>query len=85
MKHNVKVHEFIGLILLFLAATSIGIGLYLTLLGAVGRPLLNASSNFFLQGKEFILFPLFYGVGAVLWAIGRIELKEALPGKNREQ
>lgn len=84
MKHNVKKHEFIGLALIFLAATSIGIGLYFTLMGAIGRPLLHQSSDYFLGKKEMLLFPIFYGVGALLWAIGKIELKEALPGKNRE-
>jgi len=76
-------HEFIGLILIFLAATSIGIGLYLVLLGAVGRPLLHQNPDYFLKGKDFMLFPIFFGVGAVLWVMGKIELKEALPGKNR--
>jgi len=83
MKHNLRKHEVIGLILIFLAATSIGIGIYLTLLGAIGRPLLHQSSDYFIKGKEFILFPIFFGIGAILWALGRIELKEALPGKNR--
>jgi hypothetical protein len=83
MKHNLRRHEFIGLVLVFLGATCLGIGLYLTLLGAIGRPLMYQSSDYFIKGKEFILFPIFYGIGAVLFALGKIELKEALPGKNR--
>ena len=83
MASNLRKHEVIGLILVFLAATSIGIGLYLTLLGAIGRPLLHQSSDYFIKGKEFALFPIFFGIGAVLWVLGGIELKEALPGKNR--
>lgn len=84
MQHNLRRHEVIGLVLVFLGATSIGVGIYLTLLGAVGRPLLYQSSDYFIKGKEFILFPLFYGIGALLMALGKIELKEAMPGKNRE-
>lgn len=85
MQHNLRKHEVIGLVLVFLAATCIGIGLYLTLLGAIGRPLLHQSSDYFIKGKEFVLFPIFYGVGALLWVLGKIELKEAMPGKNRER
>ena len=84
MKHNVRIHEFIGLILIFLGATCFGIGLYLTLVGAIGRPLLHQDSDYFLKLKDFVLFPIFYGIGALLWSLGKIELKEALPGKNRE-
>lgn len=74
-----------GLIFIFLAATSIGIGIYLTLMGAIGRPLLRQSTDYFLKGKEFILFPLFYGIGAVLWELGKIEIKEAVPGLVRKE
>ncbi|MCX6775047.1 MAG: hypothetical protein NTY99_03075 [DPANN group archaeon] len=35
-----------------------------------------------LAGKEMLMMPLFYGLGAVLMTLGRIELAEALPGKN---
>ena len=72
-----------GEILLFIGATCIGLGLYLALLGAVGRPLLFQNSAFFLKGKEFILFPIFFGIGALLWKIGTIELREMPPGKVR--
>ncbi|HLC98529.1 MAG TPA: hypothetical protein VJC00_00805, partial [Candidatus Nanoarchaeia archaeon] len=72
-------------IFIFLAATSIGIGIYLTLMGAIGRPLLRQSTDYFLKGKEFILFPLFYGIGAVLWELGKIEIKEAVPGLVRKE
>ncbi|MCX6707614.1 MAG: hypothetical protein NT001_05755 [Candidatus Woesearchaeota archaeon] len=84
MKHNLRRHELMGLLFIFLAATCIGIGLYFTLMGAIGRPLLRQSTDYFLKGKEFILFPLFYGVGALLWELGKIEIKEATPGKIRE-
>ncbi|MBD3313783.1 hypothetical protein GF345_05045 [Candidatus Woesearchaeota archaeon] len=83
VQHNLRRHEIMGLLFIFLAATCIGIGIYLTLMGAIGRPLLRQSTEYFLKGKEFILFPLFYGVGAVLWELGKIEIKEAIPGRIR--
>ncbi|MCX8147139.1 MAG: hypothetical protein N3D84_01590 [Candidatus Woesearchaeota archaeon] len=85
MEHNLRRHEIIGLILIFLAATCIGIGLYLTLMGAIGRPLLRQSSDFFLKGKEFVIFPIFFGIGALLWELGKIELKDVMPGKMRKE
>ncbi len=85
MKHNLRRHEVMGLVLVFLSATLIGIGIYLTILGAIGRPLLMQSSDYFLKGKEFVLFPIFYGLGAVLWEMGKIELKEVKPGKVRDE
>ena len=85
MKHNLRRHEIVGLLLVFLSATLIGVGVYLTILGAVGRPLLMQSTDYFLKGKEFVLFPIFYGIGAVLWELGKIELKEATPGKVRNE
>jgi len=85
VQHNLRRHEIMGLIFIFLAATSIGIGIYLTLMGAIGRPLLRQSTDYFLKGKEFILFPLFYGIGAVLWELGKIEIKEAVPGLVRKE
>ena len=83
MNHNLRKHEVIGLILVFLAATCLGIGLYFTLMGAIGRPLLHQSSDYFIKGADFLLFPIFYGIGAVLWVLGKIELKESMPGKYR--
>lgn len=81
MKYNIRSHEIMGYFLIFLSATCIGIGLYLALLGAVGRPLLLQSSSYFLKGTDFIIFPLFFGIGAILWTLGKIELKDVPPGK----
>jgi len=80
VKHNLKIHELMGLFLLFIGATWLGLGIYATLLGA-NRLLMD----FFppLSGYELLIFPIFYGLGAVLLALGRIELREALPGKGR--
>lgn len=82
MVSNLKRHEIIGIILIFLAGTSFGIGLYITIWGA-NRPLFYGSLDFLLKGNEFLLFPLFYGVAALLWVLGKIELKEALPGRGK--
>jgi len=82
MQANLRKHEIIGLVMIFLGATCLGIGLYLTLWGAT-RPIFYQSTDYLIRGKELMIFPLFYGVGALLLAIGKIELKEAMPGKNR--
>jgi len=82
MKHNLRKHEIIGLILLFLAGTTFGIGLYIIMWGA-NRPIFYNSLDYLLRGKEFLLFPIFFGASAVLWSLGKIELKDILPGKRR--
>ena len=82
MKSNLKKHEFIGLVMIFLSGTLLGMGLYITFWGA-NRPLFYGSLEQLIRGKEFLLFPMFYGLGLVLFALGQIELKEALPGKRQ--
>ncbi len=79
MTTNLKRHEIIGLLLVFLGATCFGIGVYMTIYVAL-RPF---ETGQFISGKEFLLFPLFYGMGALLWSLGKIELKEAMPGRVR--
>jgi hypothetical protein len=78
---NLRRHEYMGLMLIFLSGTLIGLGLYITIWGAV-RPLYYDNLDYLIQGKELLLFPLFYGLGFVLWSLGKIELKEAMPGKK---
>jgi len=80
MRHNVKTHEFIGLFLVFLGATWLGLGLYGTLLAA--NRLLLAQVPL-IAGKELMVFPVFFGFGALMYTLGKIELREALPGKGR--
>ena len=82
-RHNLRKHELLGLIFLFIAGSLLGIGLYLTIWGA-NRPVFYGSLDYLIHGKEWLLFPLLYGTAAVLWALGNIELKEAMPGKRRE-
>ena len=81
VKYNLKKYEHIGLLLVFFGATWFGLGLYGTLLAA--NRLLVAQMPL-LAGKELLIFPIFYGLGAIMLALGRIELKEALPGKGRK-
>ncbi|MFH2021454.1 MAG: hypothetical protein ABIJ34_08645 [archaeon] len=83
MVSNLKKHEIIGLLMIFLSGTLIGFGLYLTFWGA-NRPLFFGRLDQLISGREFLLFPMFYGLGLVLFELGKIELKEAMPGKNRK-
>jgi hypothetical protein len=76
---NLKQHEFIGLFLIFVGATWLGFALYGTLLAANRLLLTNVP---LLVGKELLIFPLFYGLGALLLVLGSIELREATPGKR---
>lgn len=80
VKHNLKHYEILGLFLLFVGATWLGMGLYATILAA--------NKSLFCPvfvGHELLIFPIFYGFGVVLMALGRIELKGVLPGKGRRQ
>ncbi len=80
MATNLRSHEIVGLFLIFAGATWLGFGLYGTLLAA-NRILLAQVAP--IAGKELLLFPIFYGLGALLIVLGQIELREATPGKNR--
>lgn len=83
IKTNLRRHEIIGLIMIFFAGTLFGIGLYFTFVGAV-RPLFyGGDPAYLIRGKEYLLFPLFYGLAFLLYSLGKIEIKEAMPGKNR--
>lgn len=83
-RHNLRKHEVLGLVFLFLAGSLFGLGLYLTF-WAANRPIFYGSLDYLLHGKELLLFPILYGLAAVLWAVGWIELKEATPGKQRRE
>jgi hypothetical protein len=80
VKQNIRTHEAIGLLLVFVGATWLGFALYATLLAA--NRLLLAQVPL-ISGKELFVFPIFYGLGALIWTLGHIELREALPGKGR--
>jgi hypothetical protein len=80
MNHNMKKHEHIGLLLVFFGATWLGFALYGTLLAANRMLIQNMP---LIAGKELLIFPMFYGIGAVLLMLGLIELRELRPGKNR--
>ena len=80
MNHNMKKHEHMGLFLVFLGATWLGFAIYGTLLAA-NRMLVQHMP--LIAGKELLIFPMFYGFGAILLVLGTIELREVKPGKNR--
>jgi hypothetical protein len=81
MRHNMKKHEHIGLLLIFLGTTWFGFALYGTLLAANRMLVQNMP---LIAGKELLLFPMFYGISAVIFMMGIIELRELKPGKNRD-
>ena len=77
VSHNIKTHEFLGLLMIFIGTAWAGYGLYLIML---------YSNLILIPGQELIKAlhaPLFVGVGAVITVLGSIELREILPGKNR--
>jgi len=80
MDHNLKRHEHIGLFLIFAGASWLGFAVYGTILAA-NRVLIPNMP--LISGRELFIFPLFYGLGALLLVLGEIELRETLPGKNR--
>ena len=75
MKHNLKAHEIAGLVLIFIGGTSIGLGAYYIVATAFRK-----GSVF---GPEVIVFPILFGLGFLLFELGKIELKEVPPGKRR--
>ena len=77
MNKNLRVHEVIGLILIFLGTTCLGIGLYITIYVGVGQFMGEVE----LRGIDYLLFPLFFGVGSLLYSLGKIELKGVVPGR----
>ncbi|NTV24087.1 MAG: hypothetical protein HGA85_07000 [Nanoarchaeota archaeon] len=79
---SVRKHELVGLVMVFLSGTLLGFGLYITFWGA-NRPLFYNTIDALIKGKEFLLFPLFYGFSFLLMALGMIELKEMKPGRRR--
>lgn len=81
-RHNIRIHEFIGLILVFIGATWLGFALYGTMLAA-DRLLLAQVP--LIAGKELLIFPIFYGLSALMITMGLIELREATPGKGRRR
>ncbi len=84
MANTMRKHELLGLLYQFLGATSIGIGLYNAMWYAV-RPIKMSNLNFMPTGWDWAIFPLFFGLGAVLWTLGTIELKDVEPTTRRHK
>jgi hypothetical protein len=78
---GMRKHEVFGLLYQFLGATCIGIGIYNAVWYAI-RPI-KYGMTALPQGGEWLIFPFFFGVGAVLWSLGSIELKDVEPTSRR--
>ncbi|HIH24480.1 TPA: hypothetical protein HA251_05580 [Candidatus Woesearchaeota archaeon] len=78
MAGTMRKHEVLGLFYQFLGATSIGIGIFNAVWYAV-RPLKFGSLTALPAGWDWAVFPLFFGIGAILWSLGAIELKDVEP------
>ena len=81
---NLRKHEIIGLLMIFLSGILIGVGFYATFWIAL-RPVIYGSIEHAIPGKDFLIFPMFFGLGFVMYVLGNIELKEAIPGKKRKR
>lgn len=92
LRYNLKLHELIGFLAIWMGATALGFGLYITLYAAnsglasrlaviMGKSLPNGD----LRGLELLVFPVFFGIGYLLIKAGEIELREVLPGKGRRR
>jgi hypothetical protein len=75
VKHNLNKHEIIGLFLVFMGASCFGAGLYYIVRSAI------IGGNLF--GKDIFIFPALFGIGILIYELGKIELKEIPPGKRR--
>jgi len=78
MKQNLRRHEILGLFYQFLGATCVGMGIYWAVWA--GTRSIVARQPILVTGSEWLLFPLLFGLGGVLWSLGSVELKEATPG-----
>ncbi len=78
VRHNMKFHEHLGLLFIFIGVSWIGLGFYISTLNAIAF-----SGGGAISGNALLYIPLFYGLGSVITYLGIIELREVLPGKNR--
>jgi hypothetical protein len=79
---SMRTHELLGLGYQFLGATSIGIGIYNAVWFAM-RPIQLNSIAATPTGADWLMFPLFFGIGAILWSLGSIELKDVVPTSRK--
>jgi hypothetical protein len=84
MANTMRKHEVLGLCYQFLGATSIGIGIYNAVWYAV-RPIKFGSLSFVPTGWDWAVFPLFFGLGAVLFTLGTIEIKDVEPTSRKRK
>jgi hypothetical protein len=75
-------HEYIGLGMIFLSGILLGLALYMTFWAAI-KPLYYSSLNYLIKWHELLFLMFIYGISFVLGALGKIEIKEALPGSKK--
>ena len=80
VKHNMRIHELIGLLQIFVGAIWLGFGLVSVMI--IANKILIPGAQIY-QLMDIIAIILFFGPGAVLIMLGIIEVREVLPGKNR--
>ena len=83
MASNLRRHEVLGLVYQFLGASCVGIGIYYAVWAGTRSIFYRTLSP--VAGAEWLLFPLLFGIGAILWTLGSIEVKEAQPGYGRRR
>lgn len=83
MKSNLRRHEIIGLILIMIGWSSLGYGLYITMWAVAKAAFITKDASGLLKGKELLVIPLFFGLAGLFNALGKVEIKEATPGKYR--
>ena len=82
-KANLRKHEILGLFYQLVGASSIGVGIYYAVWFAV-KPLAVGSLAATPAGSDWWVLILFFGLGGLLWSLGSVEIKEALPGHRRK-
>ena len=71
VRHNLKMHEHIGLLLVFIGFSWLGFGLYDSMLAA---NLLLVPDALLRSGWGLIKIPLYFGIGAVITYLGIIQI-----------
>ena len=83
MRSTLKKHEFVGLIMIFISGALLGLGLYMTFWAAV-RPLYYSSLDYLLKWNEVLFLMFIFAMSYLMNALGKIEIKEALPGSKKK-
>lgn len=80
---RLRKNELWGLFYQFIGATTIGAGIYYAVWAAVRsiyyKTIMTPSTI------EYLLFAVFFGIGAVLYSFGSIEIKEVQPSHKKNK